>query len=73
MTFIYIYVNIYLSKGQKLIREVAAMKYTLEHVQNVLGSFWVIYEDSDEYIQWEVFYSRDISEVLKVLRELRGE
>lgn len=49
------------------------MKYTLEHVQNVFGSFWVIYEDSDSYIQREVFYSRDISEALKVLRELRGE
>lgn len=49
------------------------MKYTLEHIQNIFGSFWVIYEDSDEYIQREVFYSRDISEALKVLRELRGE
>jgi len=49
------------------------MKYTLEHVQNIFGSFWVIYEDSDKYIQREVFYSRDISEALKVLRELRGK
>lgn len=49
------------------------MKYTLEHVINVLGSFWVIYEDTDDYIQREVFSSRDIREALKALKELRGE
>lgn len=49
------------------------MKYVLEHVVNVFGSFWVIYEDSDDYIQREVFSSRDIGEALKVLKELRGE
>lgn len=49
------------------------MKYTLEHVVNRFGSFWVIYDDSDDFIQREVFSSRDITEALKVLRELRGE
>ena len=49
------------------------MKYTLEHVVNIFGSFWVIYEDNDEYIQREVFSSRDINEARKVLKELREE
>ena len=49
------------------------MMYTLEHVVNCFGSFWVIYDDSDNFIQREVFSSRDITEALKVLRELRGE
>lgn len=48
------------------------MKYTMEHVVNVFGSFWVIYED-DGVFEREYFYSRDIKETLKVLRELRGE
>ena len=49
------------------------MKYTLEHVANVLGSFWVIYEDTDEFIQCAVFSSHDINEALRVFKELRGE
>lgn len=49
------------------------MKYTLEHVVNLFGSFWVIYDDTDDYIQREVFSSHDITEALKVLRELRDE
>lgn len=49
------------------------MKYTLEHVTNILGSFWVIYEDTDDYIQRAVFSSHDIREALKALKELRGE
>ena len=49
------------------------MKYTLEHITNVLGSFWVIYKDTDDYIQCAVFSSRDINEALKALKELRGE
>lgn len=49
------------------------MKYTLEHVVNCFGSFWVIYDDSNAFIQREVFSSRDITEALKVLHELRGK
>ena len=49
------------------------MKYTLEHVHTIMGSFWVIYEDSDAYNQLPVFYTHDITEALKVLKELRGE
>lgn len=48
------------------------MKYSLEHVVNVLGSFWVIYED-DGVFEREVFHSRDITEAREVLRELRNE
>lgn len=49
------------------------MKYTLEHVNNIFGSFWVIYEDSGDYVEREVYSSHDINEALKVLKELRGE
>lgn len=48
------------------------MKYTMEHVQNVFGSFWVIYENTDGF-EREVFSSRDITKTLKALKELRGE
>jgi len=48
------------------------MKYTMEHVQNVFGSFWVIYEEDDSF-EKEVFFSHDIAKTLKVLKELRGE
>lgn len=48
------------------------MKYTMEHVQNVFGSFWVIYEEDDSF-EKEVFFSHDIEKTLKVLKELRGE
>lgn len=49
------------------------MKYTLEHIVNRFGSFWVIFDDSDDFIQREVFSSHDINEALEVLHELRGE
>lgn len=45
------------------------MKYTIERVMNHFGLFWAIYDDSDKII----FYNRDITKVLKVLKELRGE
>ena len=48
------------------------MKYTLEHVSNIFGSFWVIYED-DGVFEREVFSSHDINEARKVLAELRSE
>ena len=48
------------------------MKYTMEHVQNIFGSFWVIYEE-DDYFEREVFSSHDITKTLEVLKELRGE
>ena len=48
------------------------MKYTMEHVQNIFGSFWVIYEEDDSF-EREVFSSRDIMKTLEVLKELRGE
>lgn len=47
--------------------------YVLEHVNNCFGSFWVIYDDSDDFIQREVFSSRDFNEARRVLQELRGE
>ena len=46
--------------------------YTLEHVSNLFGSFWVIYE-CDEYTEREVFYTLDFEYAKKVLKELRGE
>ena len=50
------------------------MKYIIEHVINIFGSFWVIYEDNEEeFIQREVFSSRDSDEAFRVLRELREE
>lgn len=48
------------------------MKYTMEHVQNIFGSFWVIYE-VDDCFEREVFFSHDITKALEVLKELRGE
>lgn len=48
------------------------MKYTMEHVQNLFGSFWVIYEE-DDYFKREVFFSLDITKALEVLKELRDE
>lgn len=48
------------------------MKYTMEHVQNIFGSFWVIYEEDDGF-ERIVFSSHDITKTLEVLRELRGE
>lgn len=48
------------------------MKYTMEHVQNIFGSFWVIYEDADGF-EREVFSSSDITKTLKALKELRGK
>ena len=49
------------------------MKYIIEHVINIFGSFWVIYEDNDEFIQREVFSSHDRDEAFRVLKELREE
>jgi hypothetical protein len=60
-----------LSKGTND-KEETIMKYTMEHVQNVFGSFWVIYEEDDSF-EKEVFFSHDIAKTLKVLKELRGE
>lgn len=48
------------------------MKYTMEHVQNVSGSFWVIYEEDDGF-EKEIFFSHDITKTLQVLKELRNE
>lgn len=48
------------------------MKYTMEHVQNIFGSFWAIYEENDCF-EREVFSSRDIMKTLEVLKELCGE
>jgi hypothetical protein len=49
--------------------EAGIMKYTLEHVVNLFGSFWVIYDSNDN----EVFFSHNIDETLKVFQELRDE
>ena len=50
------------------------MKYIIEHVTNVIGSFWVIYEDNkEEFIQREIFYSCDREKAFRVLHELREE
>lgn len=48
------------------------MKYTMEHVQNLFGSFWVIYEEDNSF-EKIAFFSHDITETLKVLKELRNE
>lgn len=49
------------------------MKYTLEHITGIFGSFWVIYKDNNDYVQTPCFSSRDAGEAIKMLRELRGE
>lgn len=46
--------------------------YTLEHVHNIFGSFWVIYLDEDGY-EREVYFTHDFAEAKKVLDELRSE
>lgn len=48
------------------------MKYHLEHVVNIFGSFWVLYED-DGVCEREYYFSRDLDKALKVLHDLCDE
>jgi hypothetical protein len=49
------------------------MKYTLERIHNIYGVFWAIYENTNEFVQRTIFYSRSYEEAMKKWKALHDE